>query len=121
MVGGDGRATLFAVARLDAGAAVPEWAAGCFSLTRTREEMSIVCDQSSVPLEVTAERGFRMLKVEGPLDFSLTGVLASIAGALAGAGVSLFAISTFDTDYVLVREESLGAAVEALRGAGWEI
>ena len=67
------------------------------------------------------ERDFRALVVEGPLDFSLTGILASIASALAAAGVSLFAISTFDTDYVLVRGGQLQEAVRALAGAGWEI
>ena len=104
---------------------IPVWAfssGGFVSITRTEEELSIVCDERLVPFEfVAVERGFRMLMVVGPLDFSLTGVMASIAGPLAEAGVSLFAISTYDTDYVLVREERLGEAVEALRGAGWEI
>ena len=104
---------------------IPVWAfssGGFVSITRTEEELSIVCDERFVPFEfVAVERGFRMLMVEGPLDFSLTGVMASIAGPLAEAGVSMFAISTYDTDYVLVREERLAEAVEALRGAGWEI
>ena len=72
-------------------------------------------------MNVTAERGFRMLMVEGPLTFSLTGVLASIASPLAEAGISLFAISTFDTDYVLVHNDRLSDALVALRASGWEI
>jgi hypothetical protein len=113
--------TLFAVARLDARAPIPDWAATFFSLTRTEDELSIVCEERAVPSDVPAERGFRMLAVEGPLDFSLTGVLASISGALAGAGVSLFAISTFDTDYILVRNDRVEDALSALGSAGWEV
>jgi uncharacterized protein len=111
--------TLFAVARLDPGAAIPDWASSFFSITRTSDELSIVCAESSVPAGIVAERGFRMLMVEGPLDFSLTGVMASIAGPLADAGVSMFAVSTYDTDYVLVRD--FAGAVAALGGAGWDV
>jgi hypothetical protein len=113
--------TLFAVARLDPAAEIPVWAAKFFSLTRTTDELSIVCADQAVPMNVAAERGFRMFAVEGPLDFSLTGVLASIAAPLAEAGVSLFAISTYDTDYVLVRNDRVDEAVDALRAAGWEV
>ena len=80
-----------------------------------------MCADACVPQDVVAERGFRMLMVEGPLDFSLTGVMASIAGALAGAGISMFALSTYDTDYVLVRDDRLADAIEALQAAGWEL
>ena len=67
---------------------------------------------------MTVERGWRCLKVEGPLDFALTGILADLAGVLASAGISIFAISTFDTDYLLVKEETLDGAVETLTVAG---
>jgi uncharacterized protein len=116
--------TLFAVVRLAARTPVPEWAwAGAFcSVTRSEDELSIVCDEARVPVEITsAERGFRLLAVEGPLDFSLTGILASIAAPLAAAEISLFAISTFDTDYLLVRADRSTDAVSVLRDAGWEI
>lgn len=113
--------TLFAVARLDAEAPIPTWADGFFSVTRTQSELSIVCAATAVPADVKAERGFRMLAVEGPLDFSLTGVLSSITGALAMAQISVFTISTYDTDYVLIRDEKFSDAAEALRSAGWEI
>lgn len=77
-----------------------------------------MCEEAAVPAEIHCEPGWRALGVEGPLDFGLTGVLSSIAQPLADAGVSIFAVSTFDTDYVLVRESSLVAAVRALEGAG---
>jgi hypothetical protein len=112
-----------AVVRLDAAAAVPAWAtlppgSELHSLTRTSQELSIVCPAAGIPAGVDAERDWRALRVEGPLDFSEVGVLASLSASLAGAGVSIFALSTYDTDYILVRVASLGAAVEALREAG---
>jgi uncharacterized protein len=113
----------FAVSRLGPAAALPSWAAAApiSSTTRTAEELSIVCVASHVPSHVTAERGWRCLRVAGKLDFSMTGVLASIAGPLAEAGVSIFAISTYDTDYILVRAHSLPAAIAALTAAGHDV
>jgi hypothetical protein len=114
---------VFAVCRLDPSLPVPGWASpdGFIAIVRTAEELSIVCAEQTVPLGVTCQRGWRGLKVAGPLDFALTGVLASLAGPLAEAGVSIFAISTYDTDYLFVREEQLGAAFDALRRAGFAI
>ena len=113
----------FAVVRLEPFDAIPAWAtdAPIFSVTRTPDELSIVCAASHVPAGVTAARGWRCLRVAGTLDFSLTGILASIAGPLANAGVSIFAISTYDTDYVLVPEHALAAAIAALTAAGHEV
>jgi hypothetical protein len=111
------------VARLAADDPIPAWATrgSISSITRTAEELSVVCAAADVPPGVQAERGWRCLRVAGPLDFSLTGVLASILGPLATAGVSIVAISTYDTDYVLVREQSFAPAVECLRAAGHEV
>ena len=110
----------FAVARLPAGAVVPEWAwtgeVAC--VTRTRDELSIVCRADLVPDEVLAESGWRCLRVKGTLSFALTGVFARIAQPLANAGISLFAVMTYDTDYVMVKDERLGDAVDALMAAG---
>lgn len=110
----------FAICRLDAGAPVPGWAlrGALVSVTRTADELSIVCPQDDAPEGVQASREWRRLRVAGPLDLSLTGVLASLTEPLARAGVSVFAISTFDTDYLLVRETQLDAAVAALSAAG---
>lgn len=109
-----------AVCRLEKDAAIPNWAitGDFFSISHTQDELSIVCCQAQVPPGIHLEGGWRGLKVEGPLDFALTGILAGLAGALAQAGISLFAISTYDTDYILVREKSLPEAVSALKEAG---
>jgi hypothetical protein len=109
-----------AVCRLAPEAAAPPWGMGgaLWSLTRSGDELSVVCAEELVPEGVRREGGWRALAVAGPLDFALTGVLSAIAAPLAAAGVSIFALSTFDTDYVLVKEERLEAAVAALRAAG---
>lgn len=112
-----------AVARLDPAADLPAWLPreGFLSITRTSDELSIVVDEQALPGRVTAETGWRMLKVLGPLDFSLVGVLASLANPLAAAGVSIFAISTYDTDYLLVREAQFALALAALAEAGFDL
>ncbi|MBS1854339.1 MAG: ACT domain-containing protein [Acidobacteria bacterium] len=109
-----------AICRLPPSAAIPPWAAGgaFLSITRTADELSVVCAESAAPGDARCERGWRALKVEGPLDFALTGILASIAVPLADARVGIFAVSTFDTDYVLVKEDSLAEALRALTAAG---
>jgi hypothetical protein len=113
----------YAVARLSAADPTPAWAAQgeVSSVTRTAEEMSVVCVAAAVPAGVRAERGWRCLRVAGRLELALTGVLASIAAPLAAAKLSLFALSTYDTDYVLVREVTLTAASACLRAAGHEV
>jgi len=114
---------MLAVCRLAPEVPLPAWALhGSFcSITRTPDELSIVCVQDDVPLEVRNERDWRCLVVAGPLDFALTGILAAIAAPLAQAGISIFAVSTFDTDYVLVKEHQLAAAIQALSEAGHQI
>lgn len=108
----------FAVCRLDARENVPAWACGeVVSITRTSEELSIVCDESVVPAGVRCERGWRCLMVEGPLPFEMTGIAAAIAAPLAAAEISIFIVSTFDTDYVLVKSDVVRRAIEVLRDA----
>jgi uncharacterized protein len=117
-----------AVCRLPAAAPLPDWIleSHFFSITRTTEELSIVCVEEDVNANLLegkaeVERGWSGFKVEGPLDFSLTGILAGIAGVLAQAQVSIFAISTFDTDYILVKEDNMTKAVAALQQSGYTI
>ncbi len=109
-----------AVCRLPKEAAVPELPAGAAfaSVTRTARELSVVVPEPAAPPGATVERGFRAMTVEGPLPFDAVGVLASVATPLADAGISLLAIGTFDTDWVLVRGDDLARAVDALRAAG---
>lgn len=109
----------FAICRLAPDEPIPNWATGEFvSVTRTTDELSIVCDDDHVPADAAAERCWRCLRVAGTLDFSETGVLASLSEPLAVAGVSIFVVSTFDTDYLLVRENSLSDAIVAFQKAG---
>jgi hypothetical protein len=78
----------------------------------------VVCDEDVVPEGTTKEAGWRCLKLHGPFEFSMVGVLASVAGPLADAGVSIFALSTYDTDYLLVKEKDLGRAIDVLSERG---
>ena len=113
-----------AICRLEPGAPIPSWAAGpspFLTLSRTAEELSITTLQSAVPAGVSCERDYRALRVRGPLPLNLVGIVAAIADPLAAAGLSIFAISTFDTDYVLVKARELEAALQVLRQAGHRI
>ena len=114
-----------AVARLAPSGAPPDWAApgddALHAVVRTADEVTVVCPAARVPDGVRAERDWRALAVEGPFDLALTGVLASLLAPLADAGVAIFAVSTFDTDHVLVRAERLTDAVRPLRAAGHRI
>lgn len=112
----------FAVCRLPACAPWPLPRRGpLLSITRTAEEMSVVCPSENAPRGARVEDGWRALKLEGPIPFAEIGVLSALSGTLAGAGLGLFALSTFDTDYLLVKEGDLAAAVEALRRAGFDV
>jgi uncharacterized protein len=119
----------FAVSKFPAQSALPPWldmtAPHLFlSITRTDEELSIVCEDALIPTnfsEEATEKGWSALKVQGPLEFSMTGVMATLSAALAAVGISLFAISTYNTDYLLVRHESLERAIRALQNAGHTI
>ena len=112
----------YSIVRLAAGAALPAWLAGAsgsfLTITRTAGETSVVCADEFVPEEERAERGWALIELVGPFSFSEVGILAAVAQPLAVAGMALFAISTFDTDYLLVRSEMLAQACEALVAAG---
>ncbi len=109
-----------AVCRLDPQAEIPAWAAGqpfC-SITRTADELSVICPESRVPANVDCERGWRALKIEGPFDFDAVGILAAIVHPLAEAGIPILTIATYETDYVLVKEAQLERAVATLSERG---
>ena len=109
-----------AICQISSDSPLPEWAwQGDFcSVTRTRTEISVVTAEANVPRNVTCNTGWRILSVVGPLDLSMTGVLAVLSEPLAGAGVNIFSVSTFDTDHILVPEEKLADAIAALQMAG---
>jgi hypothetical protein len=113
----------YAICRLEPGATLPAWAGGAefLCVTRTSHELSIVCSQTMVPESVHAERDRRLLQIEGTLAFTLIGVLASVATPLADAEISIFAVSTYDTDYLLISERDLRRAAEVLEAAGHTI
>jgi len=114
----------FAICRLPAKAPVPAWAGKAFtSITRTPDELSIVCEERRLPpdldgVELQAERGWTLLKLHGPFPLDAIGVLASVARPLAEAAISVFAVSTFDTDYLFVKRLHAKQAIAALTLAG---
>jgi uncharacterized protein len=113
----------YAICRLNVEDSLPPWAVqgAFFSVTRTPAELSIVCEVTAVPPDVQTEPGWRVLAVRGPLDFALTGVIAGLSGHLAAAAISVFVVSTYDPDYVLVRDADVSRAVVVLRDAGHAI
>jgi len=116
----------YTVARLPAGTPLPaglhDHGSVLVSVTSTPDEVSVVCPSVLAPQAADqTDSGWRLLTVRGPLEFTLTGIMAAIAGALAAAGVSLFALSTFNTDHILVKAADLGRAVAALTEAGHEV
>lgn len=117
----------FGILRLEKDSEVPAciYESNFFSITRTPEELSIVCQENKIPenilIDIRTERGWNCLKIEGPLDFGLTGILAGISKILAENGISIFAISTYDTDYILVKETDLEHTVKVLVEEGYEI
>ena len=110
----------YAVAKLSAGVAIPESATQgeFFSVTRTADELSLVTAERNVPAGAKVAEGWRVFKVHGPFEFTEVGVLASLTEPLAREKIAIFVVSTFDTDYLLVREENLHPAINALQRAG---
>ena len=113
----------FAICRLEPGLVSPGWAVGgpFYSITRTPDELSVICLHEQVPGNIRCQPGWRILKIEGPFDFDQIGVLASLTAPLAGAGISLLTISTFDTDYILIQAENFARALQVLTAAGHHI
>jgi hypothetical protein len=111
------------VCKLDTNQVIPTWAyqGGLFSITKTVEELSIVCSEENIPGDVLCERGWKAFKVQGTLDFGLVGILAKVTTALANAGLGIFAISTYNTDCILVKTQDFNCAVNTLRNDGHKI
>lgn len=115
----------YAICRLDPTLPIPAWATGgeFVSITRTPEELSIVCAESALPPTGIpgADHGWAGLKLAGPLDFSLTGIIAEITEVLAAIGITVFVVATYETDYVFVRHESLERAIRGLQLDGYAV
>jgi hypothetical protein len=113
----------FAICKLDRDDRIPDWAlTGDFiSITRTPDELSIVCLQNNAPQSVNCDRGWKCLRVEGSLALSLTGILASLITPLSQAGISIFSMSTYETDYLLVKEQNLEDVLRVLNQEGHRI
>ena len=111
----------FAVCRCERAPEISSLTGGLVALVRTEQELSLVCAQAEAPASAKVEKGWRALKVEGPLPFHLTGILHGILTPLAARGIAIFAVSTYDTDYVLLKDERLAEACEALSAAGYEL
>ena len=114
-----------AICRSDQDEPLPTWAkapAGeFFSVTRTRDELSIIIANARAPRKAKCERDWRLLMVKGPLPFNLVGIIAGLSVTLADAGVSIFALSTYDTDYIMVKQTDLERALATLRRAGYPV
>ena len=113
----------YGVCRLGQGEAVPAWVmtSSFYSMTKTEDELSVVCDMALIPDDILCERDWRVLKIEGPLDFALVGILSLISKVLADCSVSIFAVSTYDTDYILVKEKDRELAITSLKEAMYEV
>jgi hypothetical protein len=113
----------FGICRLDPSAPIPErvYQSSFFSITRTLDELSIVCNEMHIPKEHRCSSGWRCLQVKGPLDLSETGILSALSRSLAEAEIPIFALSTYETDYLLVKEQDLKRTVETLESNGHKI
>ncbi|MEP6906415.1 MAG: ACT domain-containing protein [Pseudoxanthomonas sp.] len=110
----------YAICRFAAGTPMPHWfhPGGFSSASWSDNELSIVCDESQVPDDVQCDRGWQCLMLQGPFAFDETGILLQVLQPLAAASIGIFAVSTFDTDYVLVKEHHFEAAMHALTESG---
>lgn len=113
----------YAVCRLDKSAPIPEWATReeFFSVARTPDELSIVCEHRAVPSDIDHEGGWRCFKIESPFEFDLTGMISSVAAPLADEQIDLFVVATQDSDYILVRQADLGRGISLLESCGYQV
>ena len=114
---------LYSIIKLPPEAAIPQWAleSAFFSITKTGDELSVVAESGCAPKGLDADAGWRTLKIEGVLDFSLVGVIAGISSVLAENNISVFVVSTYNTDYILIKKDNLDKAVRALKECGYGI
>jgi hypothetical protein len=112
---------VFSLCRLAPGDAIPSWAlsSNFYTISKTSDELSVVCESLYVPAEVKQDGNWRLLKIASVLNLSLTGITAKFSTALANADINLCVIATYETDYILVKQEKLQPAITALQHAGF--
>lgn len=113
----------YGIAQLDPQSSIPPWASQgeFFSITRSTEELSVVCLASAIPESVRSDQGWRIFKIQGPFAFDQVGILNAVTSVFAEKGIGLFAISTYDTDYILVKEDHLDHVIASLMDAGHQV
>lgn len=113
----------FAICKFTPDSSLPDWVMNSpvFSISRTFDELSIMCEEQYIPVEIERESGWRAFKFEGPFDFQQVGILNAVTAPLAQAKIGIFAISTYDTDYVLIKELHLNKTISALSDYGHKI
>lgn len=113
----------YGVCRLNKDEDILSWAlqGEFYSITKTEDELSVVCLQDNIIENIKCEKDWRVLKIEGPLDFSLVGILSKISTLMANNSISIFAISTYDTDYILIKEKDINRAVKVLNNDNYEV
>ncbi|MBE6024379.1 MAG: ACT domain-containing protein [Cellulosilyticum sp.] len=113
----------YGVCRLEPKSIIPTWCqqGEFFSVTKTMDELSIICLETYIPEDVQVEKEWCILKIVGPLDFSLVGILSKISQLMAECKISIFALSTYDTDYILIKQAKITEAIQALKTAGYHI
>jgi hypothetical protein len=114
----------YSIYRFGTGSELPEWvySSGFYSITRTRDEISVVAAQNDlIPGDIVCNKDWRIIKIEGPLDFSLTGIISDISAIFKRKKISIFALSTYDTDYFLVKQKDLNIAIQALIENGHKV
>lgn len=113
----------YSLCRLEAGSSISEWAleSSFYTITKTDDELSVVCESRLVPADVKQDGEWKLLKIAAVLDLSLTGITARFSTALANAGVNLCVIATYDTDYIMVKSAKVSIAIEALAAAGFSV
>ena len=111
----------YSICKLSPNKEIPNIPSDFLSITRTKDELSIVLEAGLEPIDSKVEKSWKVIQVIGPLDFSLTGVLSSIANPLSEANISIFVISTFDTDFILIKKEKINEAIDVLRNSGFSV
>jgi hypothetical protein len=114
---------LFGIVKLEQNSNIPKWVANeyFYSITKTAAEISVVCLQRNIPDNKICEKDWKVIKIAGSLDFSMVGIISKLSTVLADGGISIFVISTYDTDYILIKKRDIENTIELLKEAGYNL